>query len=49
LGSVFFRAEARVVSHSFWKSAKGFLEVIMLVFHAVFECGKPLRGRCILI
>ena len=42
-GKIFFRAEARVVSHSFWNSAKGFLEV-MLVFLAVLECGKPLRG-----
>jgi hypothetical protein len=32
-----------VVSHSFWNSAKGFLEVI-LVFLAGLECGKPLRG-----
>ncbi len=47
-GSVFFRAEAMVVSHSFWNSAKGFLEV-MLVCLTGFGSGKPLRGRCILI
>ena len=29
-GTVFLRARANVVSHSFWKSAKGFLEVILL-------------------
>jgi hypothetical protein len=42
-GRVFFSACANVVSHSFWNSAKGFLEVI-LVFLAGLECGKPLRG-----
>ena len=29
-GTVFSSACANVVSHSFWKSAKGFLEVILL-------------------